>query len=408
MSEKDDWRKGKRKTGGSIKTVKGKLYARIQYLDEQSGKRKEKLRSAKSRTHAKQLIDQMRRELSEVGQKTLEADKMTFLEVAEIYEKTKIIPPVYVGSRKVAGLRSHRQTKVHLKPLKEYFGRMTAKQIKASDVQKYKLDRLNKKTVTGAERAISSVNRELALLRSIFNYAKSENWILRSPFEAKGFGFISLVDENKREKILTPSEEKRLLAACTGEREIKYTRNGKEITAIAHVNLEYLRAIIVCALDTAMRKGEILKLVWADIDFINNELRVRAFNSKTAAERIVGMTSRLKAELGRLWEFSPKNENGLVFGINDFKKSFKSVCDAASIEGLRFHDLRHTAITRLVEMGLPTAEIMKISGHKQTQTFLRYVNPSRETTQRHAEALERYLEANNPQIKTDSTSEMVN
>lgn len=402
-----DWRTEKRKTGGSIKTIKGKLYARIQYTDEASGKRREKLRSATSRTHARALIDEMRRELDQ-SQTTLESDKKTFRQIAEQYEKIKLIPPVYVGGRKVAGLRSFRQTKVHLKPLAEYFGRRSIKKILASDVQKYKLHRLDTPTRSDTQRAISSVNRELALLRSIFNYAKSENFLVRSPFEASGFGFISLADETKRERILSPAEEMRLLAACTGKRTLTYERRGKPITALVDINLEYLRSIMICALDTAMRKGEILKLVWTDVDFTNGEIRVRAFNTKTASERIVGMTSRLKDELNRLWELSPKDAARRVFGVKDFPKSFKTVCAAASIEGLHFHDLRHTAITRLVEMQLPTAEIMKISGHRQTRTFLRYVNPSRETTQRHAAALERYLEENKPQIDTDTASELMN
>ena len=404
----NDWRSKKRKSDGGIKTVKGKLYARVQYTDEISGKRREKLRPAQNRTHARILIQEMRKELEQSGQTALESDKMTFREAAGRYEKMKLIPPVYVGTRKVAGLRSFRQTKVHLKPLVEYFGHKIIKKILASDVQKYKLHRLDTPTRTAGQRAISSVNRELALLRSIFNYAKSENFLFRSPFEASGFGFISLADETKRERILSPVEEIKLLAACTGKRTLTYRRKGKTVTAIVDTNLEYLRSIIVCALDTAMRKGEILKLVWRDIDFINGEIRICAFNTKTASERIVGMTSRLKAELNRLWESSPHNRDALVFGINDFKKSFKTVMETALIEKLTFHDLRHTAISRLVEMRLPTAEIMKISGHRQTQTFLRYVNPSRETTQRHAEALERYLEENKPQINTVETSEMVN
>ncbi|NNE99010.1 MAG: hypothetical protein HKN25_08325, partial [Pyrinomonadaceae bacterium] len=61
MSGKD-WRKEKRKKGGSITTKNGKLYARIQYIDETTGKRKAKLRRANNRTHARALIEQMRKE----------------------------------------------------------------------------------------------------------------------------------------------------------------------------------------------------------------------------------------------------------------------------------------------------------------------------------------------------------
>lgn len=87
INAEKDWRKQKRKTSGSIKTVKGKLYARVQYIDEKTGKRKEKLRPANNKTHARALVDQMKKELETGGQTALEADKLTFSEVAETYQK---------------------------------------------------------------------------------------------------------------------------------------------------------------------------------------------------------------------------------------------------------------------------------------------------------------------------------
>lgn len=87
INSEKDWRRQKRKTSGSIKTVKGKLYAPVQYIDESSGKRKEKLRPANNKTHARTLVNQMRKELGTGGQTALEADKLTFQSVAETYQK---------------------------------------------------------------------------------------------------------------------------------------------------------------------------------------------------------------------------------------------------------------------------------------------------------------------------------
>lgn len=120
------------------------------------------------------------------------------MDLAEIYKETKLVDAVYIGDRKIAGMRSFEQTRWHLKPLVEFFGLKNIRNITAGDVQKYKTHRLNTPTRYGWQRAIASVNRELVLLRSMFNFARAESWIIRSPFESKGSSLISLADEKKR------------------------------------------------------------------------------------------------------------------------------------------------------------------------------------------------------------------
>ena len=94
-----------------------------------------------------------------------------------------------------------------------------------------------------------------------------------------------------------------------------------------------------------------------------------------------------------------------VFGIKDnFKKSFASACSDAEIEGFRFHDCRHTAITRMIQAGLSPMEVMKISGHTQMNTFARYVNPNIQAVQRIADVLSAY----NFQESTELVSETIN
>ncbi len=69
--------------------------------------------------------------------------------------------------------------------------------------------------------------------------------------------------------------------------------------------------------------------------------------------------------------------NDFVFAdAGDFKKAYATVCHYAGIENFTFHDIRHVAITRMVARGMPLAIVMKISGHKEVKTFLRYLNPS--------------------------------
>src|SRR5262249_16957896 len=155
---------------------------------------------------------------------------------------------------------------------------------------------------------------------------------------------ISMASERKRDRVLMREEEAKLLAACETP-----TR-------------KHLRPILVAALDTGLRKGELLKLRWLDVDLTNGLIRLRATTTKTEQPTTVGLTARLREELEKLWGKSPKKADLLVFGIkSDIKRGFASACEDAGIEDLRFHDLRHVATTRLVETkALHTQEAMKI------------------------------------------------
>jgi integrase len=95
----------------------------------------------------------------------------------------------------------------------------------------------------------------------------------------------------------------------------------------------------------------------------------------------------------------------LVFGItNTIKNGWKSACRDAGIENLQFHDLRHTAITRMVGGGLAMSEIMKASGHTQTTTFQRYVNPSVETAKLNAQRLANYYAEQMNKLTVDNNN----
>ncbi|KXJ98003.1 MAG: integrase family protein [Acidobacteria bacterium OLB17] len=141
-----------------------------------------------------------------------------------------------------------------------------------------------------------------------------------------------------------------------------------------------------------MRRGEIFKMRWADVKFETNEIVIPQTNTKTEESRTVGMTGRLRNELQILWDSSPRDLRGAVFGVtNTIKSGFKSVCEAAGVKDFRFHDCRHTATTRMIMAGCSHTEVMKITGHSQLTTFLRYLNIKTETTNRVASALDAYV-----------------
>jgi integrase len=375
---------------GGYKWMKGNLYARIQYQND-SGKLKEKLRRVESGkiTDVWKAVRDMRDELRDHGEETLRSDKMTFLELAEKYKESKVFKAVIKDGIKVAGLKSVKPVETYVKIASEYFGKKLIRSIKSRDIENFRNERLNtpveievkqrerklnettkrmKYVVTKvkrvSDRKLSSVNRELATLRRMLNYAVNESWLISNPF-GKTENLISNSSERARDRVLSFDEENRLLEECKDER--------------AH-----LKPILICALDTAMRPEEIYKLIWSDIDFEKGVIKIRAENTKTETERIIGMTFRLKEALDTIWNFSPKNLQGSVFGVKSIKNAFKTACRKASINGFRFRDCRHTATTRMVNSRMPQAEIMKVTGHTQLKTFLRYVNLTPETASQSA------------------------
>lgn len=370
--------------------IRGKLkswYARVQYVDD-DGQNRGIFRKAKDKADAQDMVRRHVQELKDHGHRIIEADHLLFSQVAELYTKTKLIPAKYRDNRKIAGLRNHQTPKGFVLTLVEHFGRKNIKNISHSDIERFKQLRLDTETKNGTPRRIASINRELETLRGVMNFAERSGWLIKNPFKA-GDPLISKSDETHRERVLTQGEEQRLLEVCTSHR-------------------EHLRPLIVTALDTAMRRGELFKLTWNDVDFGSGLIRIQAMNSKTMKHREVPMTRRVAEELRRLMDVKRPGLSELVFGITDtIKTAFGTACKLAQIDNLRFHDFRHSAITRMVAAGIPPAEVMKITGHTQMSTFLRYLNPTGQRKRTAAEMLTAYLESESQIVSSGSEEDEI-
>lgn len=372
------------RTGWITQLGDGRWLARYQYTDK-SGKRRNVKRIAESEDKAKGVLRKLLNDHDQTGGFAVEGDRLTFGKLSSIYAERKIIKARYQGDKKIAGRRSVKPVEVALTALKEHFSSKRLKSITHSDVEQYKLDRLDTPTKYGTQRSIATVNRELELLRAMLRFAIRQGWLVRSPFEM-GDPLISKADETRRERTLTHEEEIKLLNACSGRR--------------AH-----LRALVITALDTAARRGELFKLKWSDVDFNNDVIRLRATTTKTATARTIGITPRVREELMKLWLESAQDMDDTVFGYgkenSTIKTAWKSACRAAGVDSFRFHDLRHTATTRLVQTGVPSTLVMKITGHTQHVTFARYVNPNDDSVRQAADALSNF----NAQAGVQQTSD---
>jgi integrase len=164
-----------------------------------------------------------------------------------------------------------------------------------------------------------------------------------------------------------------LLAACQGERKVTYSRvlRGRQETVRATHKLDNprLKAMILLALDSGLRRGEILKLRWEHFDFENRSICILGTHTKTERERLVPLTSRTADELRRVRAL-PGDEK--PFDFLSFKRSWATATRLAGIEGLQFRDLRRTAITRWQQQEIPLALAGKLAGHSQLQTTMKH------------------------------------
>jgi integrase len=201
-----------------------------------------------------------------------------------------------------------------------------------------------------------------------------------------------LRQDNRRNRYLSTDEEERLIA----------TLNGR----CAH-----LLPIILVALHTGMRKGELLKLQWSHIDFSRSMIYIAPANSKTGRGRHIPMNDVVKAEMEKLRE---KVDGEMVFinrytglALTDLKNGFASACRDAELDDFHFHDLRHTFATRLADSGADTFTIKELLGHASIQTTSIYAHATDAGKRRAVAVLTGYSEKNCHKIATKAKRQVV-
>jgi integrase len=382
----------------------GRWYGRVRFTLP-NGKRKDIWMPAESQSDAARLVREKLEELRVTGETDINPDRVIFKQLAAKYKERKIFPAKIVNGRKVAGLKSVAPVLTAWKALAEGFGRQRIKGITHSDIEQYKLARLDTPVVRGkgkkrteTQRTVATVNRELELLRAMMKFAVRQNWLVRSPFEM-GDPLIDKSCETRRERVLTFEEEKRLLDACE-----KVSKDNRKRWA-------HLKGLLVAALDTGCRRGELLKLRWRHVDLRARVITVVAENCKTARARKVGVTPRLHDELTLLYKVALKRgeagDDMLVFGLTDnFANAWRRVREEAGVKGYRWHDGRHSAVTRMVATRQPSAFIQKVSGHTQISTFNRYVNPDEAAVTEIADALAAFNESQLARVEAQGAPEV--
>lgn len=246
------------------------------------------------------------------------------------------------------------------------------KSLRNDDLSKYKLAAITPAVLADwrdrrleAGCAGSTVSRELSIISAVLNWARRELMIqIENP--------VSMIrrppSPASRTRRFEKNEEKRLMRALedhAAEGEKKYREGTRN---------PWIKPIVLFALETAMRRGELLALKWDDVDLEKRTAFLQI--TKNGESRTVPLSSRAAAVLEAL----PRSIDGRVFPVtaDALKKTWERACERAGIEDFHFHDLRHEATSRLAEKLPNLIELASVTGHKDLKMLKRYYHPRAE------------------------------
>jgi integrase len=266
-------------------------------------------------------------------------------------ERTTVLELLQRYQRQISPSHKGQQVEAYrLRTLKKHLGALRLIHLTNKEIASYRDDRLK-------EISPSSLKRELTILSRVLTIA-SRDWGISIP--QNPVKMISLPKADKaRTRRLEAGEKERLLQST---------------------NLE-LHRIIVLALETGMRRGEILSIKKSHIDFNKSVLFIPS--TKTDTPRTIPLSSAAVTSLRGQLRASQEESGGVIplhecplftYSLRGLSGAFLRLCRRLNIDNLHFHDLRHEATSRLFEKGLNPVEVATITGHKDTKMLMRYTH----------------------------------
>jgi integrase len=229
--------------------------------------------------------------------------------------------------------------------------------------------------------------RNLAELKSMVGYAKKWGFVATNPLADVSFGKL---EDNRTVRYLGDSERKRLYAALDSrEQELRTKRTsgnvwreqrGYELMADHSEGAfaDYLKPMVILALNTGLRRGELFALRWSDVNLSNKQLTVTSKSAKSKKARYIPLNTDTHATIQQ-WH-SQRGERTYVFSgkedkpLTNVRKSWGRVLKIAKIEDFRFHDQRHDFASQLVRRGVDLYVVKELLGHSTIQVTERYAH----------------------------------
>ena len=262
--------------------------------------------------------------------------------------------------------RSYKDKKRCIRQLVEVFGNRDMKDLNTREIEQWQSSRLKYNKP-------STVNRLLATLKHMVN--KGTQWEMAGDGALKQVRNVKLLPENNRRlRFLSIEECQRLIECCHKD----------------------LKPIVVVALNTGMRRGEIFGLKWEQVDLSHGFILLDVTKNGERREIPINTTleylfkEMLQRSIDSKYVFAGKTGKPLT----DIKKGFHTALRKAVIHDFRFHDLRHTFASQLVMAGIDITSVKELLGHKSLTMTMRYSHLSPGHKRKAVHVLDRLMEEN--------------
>ncbi len=274
------------------------------------------------------------------------------------------------------------ETLRHLTWWKEKLGKYAVQNISPDLIASERQKLAEGLTPNGTPRSPATVNRYLAALSVVMTYGVREcGWITDNPC----LRVTKFKESRGRDRVATPDECARIIVECQNSRN------------------EHLLPIVLLAITTGMRRGEITSLTWDLVDLEKGVIHLKdTKNGRPRTVSLIGEPRQILRERSLTrqrhtpYVFPAKK----TFGCISIRKAWDEAVKRTGIEDLHFHDLRHTFATYAAESGASNLELAAAMGHQTLQMLQRYTHINENTTRRLSSAVhERILETNNGKNK---------
>lgn len=234
------------------------------------------------------------------------------------------------------GKRTAQTDHSRLRRLIEHLGPRRLRDVAQQDLKKYLDRRIREDGISHR-----TANHTIRVVKTFYNFCVKSDLLDRNPFASMPRYKINEMEQ----RFLSDSECLALLAAAEGDRAYP---------------------VIMCALYTGMRYGEISRLDWADVNLERMQINVRI--SKSGRFRNIPLHPELKKCIG------DHRGTGPVFDMTNFRNLFHRAKTEAGFPELRFHDLRHTFCSMLIKNGVDLVTVSKLAGHSTIKTTMTYAH----------------------------------
>jgi len=259
--------------------------------------------------------------------------------------------------------RSYKDKELGIRQLVDVFGNHDVEDLSTREIEQWQSRRLKYNKP-------STVNRLLAVLKHMVN--KGTQWGMASDSTLKQIRNVKMLAENNRRlRFLSIEECQRLIECCHKD----------------------LKPIVIVALNTGMRRGEIFRLKWEQVDLRHGFILLDV--TKNGERREIPINTTLEY----LFKEMPHSvESVYVFAgktgkpLTDIKKGFHTALRKAGISDFRFHDLRHTFASHLVMAGIDLTSVKELLGHKSLTMTMRYSHLSPGHKRKAVHVLDRLME----------------